>query len=107
MRVFEKVKEIYEDHAEMVRYFLPDKRISPLYKVLNFISCDRLRRATIFPGMQLHQVKRRYEDVVEIFEDDWSGYSEKRKEEILLTWLELLGEEIDEAIKEFQDIYQM
>ena len=107
MGIIEKAKDIYENHAEMVRYFLPDKRISPLYKVLNFLSCDRLRCATIFPGMQLRQVKQSYGHVVEFFESDWSGYSEKRKEEILLTWIEILGEEIDKAIEEFQDIYKM
>ena len=106
MRVFEKVKEIYKDHAEMVRYFLPDKRFSVLFKVLNFISCDRLRHATVFGNIGVKDVEEAYNELV-AFVTTPNGFSQEDESRILLGYLGYLGREIERAKKWCEDIWEI
>ena len=57
MTVFKKVRDHISDHVELIRYFLPAKDVSVLFKILNFISCDRLRYAVVFNGIEARNVK--------------------------------------------------
>ena len=106
MGIIEKAKIFCEENMEMVRYFLPDKRFSVLFKVLNFISCDRLRHATVFGNIGVKDVEEAYNELV-AFVTTPNGFSQEDESRILLGYLKYLGREIERAKKWCENIWEI
>ena len=65
------------EHIEIARFFLPKKDVSWLFKILNFISCDKLRLAVAIVAHHIRELRedyRRFTDLEYHTVEEYRGF---------------------------------
>lgn len=83
--------------------FLRSDNVSTLFKILNILSGDRLRSWLIFAYATVVDIKRAYDDLLEV-KEEFNDISFEEYD----SWVEtLLEERIDRAVRELKEGFEI